>query len=164
MYDFKCFLYNLFTEPPTVTAETTSVTLTPSNSVKLRCQVRGSPKPEVIWYHNAVPISNILNVDENQGTTYSLNNVIHRDAGLYQCMSSNDIGVDYAVIRVDITGDRMAPTTSIKNNNNPRQRPNVKRKNGKRRRKNRRNRKQRKNKKTKGPQPVNDGPDSKFIL
>ncbi|XP_071175632.1 interference hedgehog-like isoform X2 [Mytilus edulis] len=153
-------VYLKLIEPPTVTAETTSVTLTPSNSVKLRCQVRGSPKPEVIWYHNAVPISNILNVDENQGTTYSLNNVVHDDAGLYQCMSSNDIGVDYAVIRVDITGDRMASTTSNKNNNNPRQRPNVKRKNGKRRRKNRRNRKQRKNKKTKGPQPVNDGPDN----
>ncbi|CAG2237867.1 unnamed protein product [Mytilus edulis] len=157
-------VYLKLIEPPTVTAETTSVTLTPSNSVKLRCQVRGSPKPEVIWYHNAVPISNILNVDENQGTTYSLNNVVHDDAGLYQCMSSNDIGVDYAVIRVDITGDRMASTTSNKNNNNPRQRPNVKRKNGKRRRKNRRNRKQRKNKKTKGPQPVNDGPDTNVKL
>ena len=97
-------IFILFSEPPVVIAENTSVTLNRGESVQLRCHVKGSPKPEVIWYHNGVPESNILNVDENKGTTYNLNHVILDDAGLYQCMSSNDIGVDYAVIKVDVKG------------------------------------------------------------
>ena len=97
-------IFILFSEPPVVIAENTSVTLNRGESVRLRCHVKGSPKPEVIWYRNAVPVTNILNVDENKGTTYNLNHVILDDAGLYQCMSSNDIGVDYAVIKVEVKG------------------------------------------------------------
>ena len=72
-------------------------------------------------------------------------------------MSSNDIGVDYAVIHVAVKGDGHYPTNVIKN----RRRPHFRRNNGKRRKKNRSYMKERKNKKTKNPRPVNDSPSSK---
>lgn len=151
-------VYLKLIEPPVVIAENTSVTLNRGESVQLRCHVKGSPKPEVIWYHNGVPESNILNVDENKGTTYNLNHVILDDAGLYQCMSSNDIGVDYAVIKVDVKGDDgVFPTKTIKKEN--KKKPKIRRKKVKKRRKNRRNR----NKKVKSRQP-NDGPDTKVKM
>lgn len=151
-------VYLKLIEPPVVTAETTAVTLNIKESVKLRCQIKGSPKPEVIWYHNAIPVSNILEVDENQGTSYSLNNVIPEDAGLYQCMSSNDVGVDYAVIRVDIKGDGgITQTNSMKKDN--KRKPQIRRKNAKKRRKDKR-----KKQKLKSRQPIVGSPDAKVKM
>jgi len=56
----------LFLEQPQVQAETKFVTVNPGESVRLRCEIRGLPKLEVIWYHNALPITDILQ-DNNGG-------------------------------------------------------------------------------------------------
>ncbi|XP_060071990.1 brother of CDO-like [Ylistrum balloti] len=90
-------------EPPKVQAETQFITINPSESVRLRCEITGSPEMQVIWYHNAVPIGKVLTA-KNGATTHTIKHIKPEDGGLYQCMCSNEIGVAYAVIHVEVKG------------------------------------------------------------
>ncbi|XP_033758131.1 cell adhesion molecule-related/down-regulated by oncogenes-like [Pecten maximus] len=87
-------------EPPRVQAETQFITINPSESVRLRCEITGSPEMQVIWYHNAVPMGKVLTA-KNGATTHTIKHIKPEDGGLYQCMCSNEIGVAYAVIYVE---------------------------------------------------------------
>ncbi|KAJ8316016.1 hypothetical protein KUTeg_006030 [Tegillarca granosa] len=103
-----------YRELPKVIADTSRVSINPEESVRLHCIVRGQPVPEVVWYHNAVPKTGILQV-YNGGTTYNINDIQIKHAGYYQCMSSNEEGVGYATIKVEVKEQTVAPSVGNQN-------------------------------------------------
>ncbi|OWF35977.1 brother of CDO-like isoform X2 [Mizuhopecten yessoensis] len=156
-------------EPPRVQAETQFITINPSESVRLRCEITGSPEMQVIWYHNAVPMGKVLTA-KNGGTTYTIKHIKPEDGGLYQCMCSNEIGVAYSTIYVEVKGQSepstdgddeddtaVSPSDSDAGSNGNTEGPGKTDSN--RRKNNRRNKKRRRNrKKNKKPnrRPPND--------
>ncbi|XP_056010396.1 cell adhesion molecule-related/down-regulated by oncogenes-like isoform X3 [Ostrea edulis] len=90
-------------EPPTVMVKTFKVEVDVGDSVQLLCEVKGKPVPEVIWYHNAVPTTNLLRA-ENGVTTHTINSIRKSQGGIYQCMSSNDAGMAYSAMEVEVKG------------------------------------------------------------
>lgn len=58
------------------------------DSVQLTCEVKGKPVPEIIWYHNAVPATNLLTGPENGGKGLWCDPLV-KGEGLYFYFSAN---------------------------------------------------------------------------
>lgn len=54
-------------EPPVITTKSDKLEVKAGDSVQLTCEVKGKPVPEIIWYHNAVPATNLITGPENGG-------------------------------------------------------------------------------------------------
>lgn len=167
-------------EPPVITTKSDKLDVKAGDAVQLTCEVKGKPVPEIIWYHNAVPATNLITGPENGVTTHTINNIRKSEAGIYQCMSSNDAGMAYSAIEVKVIGDQPAVDNEVPDNigkilpggeisggvmngsssKTSRNRDN--RRNGKRR-KSQKKKKRRKNKKRNRGRPSNDGPTVKLV-
>lgn len=82
---------------PVFTWNLTSLKVMDGEEVKFHCEIDGQPMPEIVWYHEEVPIS------ENQDfkCTYNketgscsllISEVFPQDAGEYKCEATNDLG------------------------------------------------------------------------
>lgn len=90
------------------------------DNTKLRCKVKGNPKPFLLWYRNNTLIS--PHEDERlEAVKYSLsiNNLTAQDAGRYACKAENDYGVkwgNFTLVIVeeaeDFTGEGRPPQWS----------------------------------------------------
>lgn len=49
-------------------------------------------------------------------TTHTINNIRKSEAGIYQCMSSNDAGMAYSAIEVKVIGDQPAVDNEVPDN------------------------------------------------
>jgi len=68
---------------------TRQVSLVVGDSARLRCEARGSPAPEVVWYKDDA----ILEVTARLRVTWSLrlDHVTVEDAGVYTCVVYNHV-------------------------------------------------------------------------
>lgn len=58
------------------------------DSARLRCEARGSPTPEVVWYKDDA----ILPVAGPQPWHLRLDHVTEEDGGVYTCVAYNNVG------------------------------------------------------------------------
>ena len=49
-------------------------------------------------------------------TTHTINSIRKNQAGIYQCMSSNDAGMAYSAIEVEVEGDQTAVNNEVPDN------------------------------------------------
>ncbi|XP_061183938.1 cell adhesion molecule-related/down-regulated by oncogenes-like isoform X2 [Saccostrea echinata] len=164
-------------EPPSVTAKASNAVVNAGESVHLVCEVKGEPVPDVIWYHNAVPVTDLLKA-ENGVTTYSINSIRKSQGGIYQCMSSNEAGMAYSAIEVEVKG-QLASENEVPDNigkiasggvisggvdTSPKmsRNGNRRRKKGKRKRKRKKGGRRNNRNRNKG-RPSNDGPTVKLV-
>ena len=76
--------------------------------ITLPCDVGGTPAPNVTWYRDGMPITEIPNLrykigsDENDPTALKINYLKLDDSSLFQCKAENDAGdiVGYSWLRV----------------------------------------------------------------
>ena len=72
--------------------------------LEVPCDVAGSPKPNVTWYRDAEPLSNIPAVRYNilGNDSLHINYMRREDSGMFQCSASNEAGyiTGYTWLRV----------------------------------------------------------------
>ena len=69
-----------------------------NQSVTFRCSVEGFPFPSIVWQKLADDGGNFVDLPGENGTVLSISPVKLSDAGVYQCVASNDInGTNYEV-------------------------------------------------------------------
>ena len=74
-------------------------------SIDLPCNVRGTPKPDIVWYKDGIPLSETPNLRFNHGSGgdnhtadgqsqggLSINFLRLDDSGMFQCSASNEAG------------------------------------------------------------------------
>ncbi|XP_013419361.1 titin-like [Lingula anatina] len=80
---------------PTFTAKFKDVEVTPKRDTYLECKIKGSPAPEVTWYHNNKPLKDSKHIKmEKIGDMHILNiyKVTPEDEGEYTCKAVNTAG------------------------------------------------------------------------
>ena len=75
-------------------------------TIDLPCNVRGTPKPDIVWYKDGIPLSETPNLRFNHGSSgegnnnftteneggLSINFLRLDDSGMFQCSASNEAG------------------------------------------------------------------------
>ena len=76
-------------------------------TLRLRCNVDGKPKPHVTWYKNGLSVDHISFPDGSQktGPTLIIRNTRLHDSGIYKCVAMNNLGEINANFTVDIIGN-----------------------------------------------------------
>ncbi|XP_033896317.3 protein sidekick-2-like isoform X3 [Acipenser ruthenus] len=82
-------------EPPQFVKEPERhITAEMEKVVDIPCQARGVPKPEILWFKDAVPISS-LKIPRYRvlpGGTLQVNGLLPDDTGMFQCFARNQAG------------------------------------------------------------------------
>ena len=76
------------------------------------CEAEGRPLPSIVWKRNGGVLSNSTNIyitEEEVGdsilvSTLTLVNATLNDAGVYECIASNDVGDNSGVFNVTVFG------------------------------------------------------------
>ncbi|NXO02531.1 CDON protein, partial [Rhinopomastus cyanomelas] len=88
-------------EPASISMGLQSETVAPGATVQFWCDVRGSPAPTLTWLHNAAPLR-LSPRHLSMGNHLQIHGVTHEDAGLYQCIADNGIGVAQSTGRLRV--------------------------------------------------------------
>ncbi|KAM5131943.1 cell adhesion molecule-related/down-regulated by oncogenes isoform 2-T4 [Mantella aurantiaca] len=87
------------------------------SDVTFTCETQGNPAPNITWLHNTATLRSSGRFHP-RGNTLHISNVAQEDAGMYQCMADNGVGVVQASARLHVqpgSGSRPAivsPPTS----------------------------------------------------
>lgn len=82
-----------FTAKPTlllVTKEDSPVYRQPGSTFRLQCVATGSPKPEMMWYKDGVPVSKVFRIGR---WALKFTKAIPTDSGNYTCVAANMLGI-----------------------------------------------------------------------
>ncbi|XP_068094891.1 cell adhesion molecule-related/down-regulated by oncogenes isoform X2 [Hyperolius riggenbachi] len=105
-------------ETPRITRSPEGRTSTPGRDVTFNCEAQGTPPPNITWLHNTLEISPSSRLRPH-GTILHISNVAAEDAGMYQCVADNGVGVAQAAARLHIQSDFglkpviVSPPTSV---------------------------------------------------
>ncbi|KAG5897350.1 hypothetical protein JTB14_030235 [Gonioctena quinquepunctata] len=81
--------------PPTFVQEITDIRTTEAETIKFECLFSGTPKPDIIWYHNEKIIRNTkrvkVRIEENK-TSVTITEASDEDVGTYVCKAVSEIG------------------------------------------------------------------------
>ncbi|XP_063776987.1 vascular endothelial growth factor receptor 2 [Pseudophryne corroboree] len=80
-------------KPPVIHQELKNQTTNVSETLEVRCQVTGTPDPQILWFKNAEALvgdSGIILKDRNR--TLTIQRVRKQDEGVYSCRACNDLG------------------------------------------------------------------------
>ncbi|CAM4765861.1 unnamed protein product [Rotaria magnacalcarata] len=109
-----------FSKPP-------AIRQIPDDSTKLflECQVQGTPKPEVTWFHNDNKLSNTPNkhkqtiqvaIGNNYNVTLEISNLAATDTGAYKIIAKNKVGEITANVNLNLANeDDTEPTSETEN-------------------------------------------------
>uniref|UniRef100_A0A915J6G6 Ig-like domain-containing protein n=1 Tax=Romanomermis culicivorax TaxID=13658 RepID=A0A915J6G6_ROMCU len=101
-YDVKEILS---AEPPTILPSTKNVySVVQGQKTSLKCLVKGTPKPMIMWYRKLLPI--VTKVEDNirlSGDELLIDGVKGNHQGLFTCKAINDAGVVTHDILVNVT-------------------------------------------------------------
>lgn len=88
-------------EAPLISRAPQDQTAPAGNDITFTCETQGNPAPNITWLHNTVNIPPSPRFHP-WGNTLQINNVAEEDAGMYQCMADNGVGVVQASARLHI--------------------------------------------------------------
>lgn len=81
--------------PPSIVEELPVYNGTIAASLTFRCLVRGSPRPEIIWYHNGVQFNNSYTRYLTSAHELRIPSFDPDESGIYQCFARNIFGEVY---------------------------------------------------------------------
>ncbi|CAF2894680.1 unnamed protein product [Rotaria sp. Silwood2] len=84
---------------PTINIPTQEIQVEIDEKVQLVCEVDGSPKPNIVWYHNNTERP----YQSDDRSTMIITNVQQHHAGIYTCFASNLFGSTSADINLTVT-------------------------------------------------------------
>ncbi|KAM9299007.1 cell adhesion molecule-related/down-regulated by oncogenes [Gastrophryne carolinensis] len=91
-------------EAPTISRGPEDQTARLGGGLSFSCEARGNPPANITWLHNAARIHPSPRLHP-QGRRLHISNVAAEDAGIYQCMADNGVGVVQAAARLHLLPD-----------------------------------------------------------
>ena len=88
-------------EAPSVTPSPATVTVTEGDTAVLTCVVSGDPPPVLSWYHTGTLLSG------ETRDSLTLEGVGGEEEGLYECVGSNQVGDDRAIITLVVYSEHL---------------------------------------------------------
>ena len=101
--EFKVFnirryfsLNNFFTDAPVVEQEQTFIHTKENDETEVICKVHASPKAEVVWFRDGVPMTKEQGIFSQRGNRHSLllPGIRESTFGIYKCKATNKFGSD----------------------------------------------------------------------
>ncbi|XP_018414521.1 PREDICTED: cell adhesion molecule-related/down-regulated by oncogenes [Nanorana parkeri] len=105
-------------EAPLISRAPEDQTAPAGSDVMFTCEAQGNPAPNITWLHNTASIYPSPRLHPLANTLH-VSNVAEEDAGMYQCMADNGVGVVQASARLHVhpgSGSRpviVSPPTSV---------------------------------------------------
>lgn len=99
-----------FSAPPTIwgSNETGEVAAMEGHAVRLLCEARGTPAPDVTWFKDGVLLPTSPEVVYTRGgRQLQLSRAQSSDAGVYTCKASNPVGVTEKATRLAVYGEQL---------------------------------------------------------
>ena len=99
-------------DPPSIRVSPRHTTTNESNTVTLKCEVGGKPRPTVKWLKNGFPVdTNVSRItsttipgsQEHLDVSLVIQNVSRFDEGVYTCHASNGIGENASSTGANLT-------------------------------------------------------------
>ncbi|KAK3580125.1 hypothetical protein CHS0354_034065 [Potamilus streckersoni] len=81
--------------PPTFTVRPQNTFAHEKTDIRLDCEVKGNPRPNVTWLKNGDPL-NDQHYIQLEGTSLRILGLVMSDYGLYQCFAENSLGTTQA--------------------------------------------------------------------
>ena len=117
IYDWRNMLFSFVLDPPTVTVQQSSYSVTTGNSVTLVCSVSSSlPITSVQWQRNVggtiTTINSNTNTNKYSGSTtttpsLTIFSAAQSDAGTYTCFATNSVGTGQSTTTtLSVSGSR----------------------------------------------------------
>ncbi|PSN34324.1 hypothetical protein C0J52_23725 [Blattella germanica] len=98
-------------EPPVMVKEPVNLVIKEGSDMQLDCMFRGSPTPKVSWLLNGEPILNDSHVT-TADKKLNITQVEKRQAGIYQCFATNDLGSTYGSAMLQVLPKQVTALSS----------------------------------------------------
>lgn len=72
--------------------------------VVLPCEVKGDPKPDILWFKNGIELISDRNFEIGNDGNLKIRNVIESDEGEYVCSATNIVGTSDQVFKLTVKG------------------------------------------------------------
>jgi hypothetical protein len=89
-------------EKPQVLEPLHDITVCEGETAVLSTQVSGNPPPEVTWYKNDKPITNVVEKVEDTAHTITLSRTALSDSAKYSVVATNSLGTAKSLCNVTI--------------------------------------------------------------
>ncbi|XP_055948498.1 hemicentin-1-like isoform X2 [Argiope bruennichi] len=92
---------NILYEPEISTSENDFEAVEGSSAI-LPCEVKGDPKPAIIWFKNGIELISDRNFAIENDGSLKIRNVVESDEGEYVCSATNIVGTSDQVFRLSV--------------------------------------------------------------
>uniref|UniRef100_A0A0A9YRL0 Protogenin n=1 Tax=Lygus hesperus TaxID=30085 RepID=A0A0A9YRL0_LYGHE len=101
--------------PPMIVDKPKSQIFPAAKTVRIECEVRGVPTPQVVWYKDGAKL-HINGRIKQRAKELVLGAVVTQDTGIYQCFATSSAGIAWAAGRLVVNSsiDQPAPPTGLK--------------------------------------------------
>lgn len=69
------------------------------------CNVKGDPKPAIIWFKNNIEVVSSDNLHLQKDGSLKLKNILVKDEGEYVCSATNIVGTSDQTLKLTIKGE-----------------------------------------------------------
>ncbi|KAL8197437.1 UNVERIFIED_CONTAM: Immunoglobulin superfamily DCC subclass member 4 [Gekko kuhli] len=88
--------------PPSISQAPETISRTRASTARFVCRAEGEPAPSIHWLKNGEPLLSNGRVKAQSGGTLVINQIGMDDAGYYQCVAGNQLGMACATARLAV--------------------------------------------------------------
>ncbi|XP_060611593.2 immunoglobulin superfamily DCC subclass member 4 [Anolis sagrei] len=88
--------------PPNISQAPETISRTRASTARFVCKAEGEPQPSISWMKNGEPLSSKGRVKMQPSGTLVINQIGLDDAGYYQCVAENHLGMACATARLEV--------------------------------------------------------------
>ena len=81
-----------------------SQTVREGESVRFECLTEGEPVPAVVWYRDHERLNETSERLKTNGSVLTINDVLPEFQGTYECVASNNAGLQRQIVTLDVLG------------------------------------------------------------
>lgn len=91
-------------DEPEITQGNNEFDAVEGSTITLPCNVKGDPKPAIIWFKDNVEVVSSDNLHLKSDGSLKLNKVLVKDEGEYVCSATNIVGTSDQTLKLTIKG------------------------------------------------------------